>query len=717
MEVIKRNNSKEPFDVLKILRAATLAHLATENPLLESSELRDKLIDYITTNIEAYPYTIMGAIPIETIQDYVEKFLMQNDPAVAKNYIIYRERKKNERQFVENKKQFIENFIKSSNAANATIDDNSNVTNKNIATLNEEIHKPDTQNTNFYLWNQRIKKLYPEIPKNSLFDDLDTILYCHDSSSRVLTPYCMAVSMYPFLLEGLKPLGGLSAAPKNLDSYCGLLVNLIFALSSEVKGAVAVPEALLYFTHFAQKEWGNDFYKRTDTPITVNTNRPLTIKDQIHQYFQQITYTINQPVGRGSQSPFVNFSFFDKGFFKAMFENFKFPDDTQMEWEPFNYVQQEFLHWFNQERLKCVMTFPVCSYALLVDENNEFQDKETFDFVTSEYQQGNSFFTYISNTPDSLSSCCRLRNQINTKEFSFTNGNLGIMTGSKNVITLNLNRIIQDFTNMHQQYLIKTEAYYDELKKYLIEILSRVYKYQTAYNSLLMDADKAGLYNAYKSGFIDLKKQYLTIGINGLTAAAEFLNIETLPTPEYQKFCEVILGTIKEQNTLHKTSTETYNVEQVPAESAAIKLYIRDKAQKYWVPKNVNLYTSYMFKPYEHISILDKIKLHGEFVQDYFDGGMACHINLNEHLSKSQYEKILTYAAQHKCNYLTFNVPNSECNSCGFITKKPISKCPKCNSEDITMYDRVIGYLTAIKNWSAGRQTEQKLRIYGSSIE
>lgn len=691
MEVIKRNNSKEPFDVLKILRAASLASMATENPSLEPSQLRDELSQYINQHLFEEPNPPIKEVSIETIQDLVEKFLMARDPAVAKNYIIYREKKKNERQFVENKKQFIDQFIKSSNTANATIDDNSNVANKNIATLNEEIHKPDTQNTNFYLWNQKIKELYPELPKNSLFNDLGTILYSHDSSSRVLTPYCMAVSMYPFLLEGLKPLGGLSAAPKNLDSYCGLLVNLVFALSSEVKGAVALPEALLYFTYFAKKEWGKDFYKHPDTPITINTFRPLTIKHQIYQYFQQITYTINQPVGRGSQSPFVNFSFFDKGFFNAMFGNFKFPDDTQMDWESFNFIQQEFLHWFNLERLKSIMTFPVCSYALLVDKNNEFQDKDTFDFITSEYQQGNSFFTYISNTPDSLSSCCRLRNQVTTKEFSFTNGNLGIMTGSKNVITINLNRVIQDFTNIHKQYLKNTDAYYDALKVYLTNILERVYKYQTAYNTLLMEVDKAGLYNAYKAGFIDLKKQYLTIGINGLTAAAEFLGIEALPTPEYQKFCEVILGTIKEQNILHKTPTETYNTEQVPAESAAIKLYNRDKIQGYWVPSDINLYTSYMFKPYEHVSILDKIKLHGEFVQDYFDGGMACHINLAEHLSKVQYETILTYAAQHKCNYITFNVPNSECDSCGFITKKPILKCPKCNSKHITMYDRIIG--------------------------
>ena len=157
-----------------------------------------------------------------------------------------------------------------------------------------------------------------------------------------------------------------------------------------------------------------------------------------------------------------------------------------------------------------------------------------------------------------------------------------------------------------------------------------------------------------------------------------------------------------------------FNTEFTPCESASIKLYNRDKKDGYWVPSDTNLYASYIYKPNDpNISILDKIYLHGrDFCGDNLDGGSAAHINLDSHLSKEQYIKLLTYAGEVGCKYLTFNVPNAECQECGFITKTPITKCPHCGSMKIDYYDRVIGYLTKIKNWSAGRQQEQKTRIY-----
>lgn len=353
-------------------------------------------------------------------------------------------------------------------------------------------------------------------------------------------------------------------------------------------------------------------------------------------------------------------------------------------------------------------------------KDGEFKDKEFFDFLCEEYAQGNSFFTYISDSVDSLSSCCRLKNKIQTKEFNFTNGNMGVETGSKSVISLNLNRIIQDYVaTTVQEWELKKQRklinfYVHGFTEYLGKILERVYKYQTAYNELLWDMYNAGLLPVYTAGFIDLNKQYLTIGLIGTSAAAEFLDIKITDNKEYQEFCQTIFGYIKEQNTLHKTKKTTWNTEQVPSESAAIKLYDADKKDGYWVPSDINLYTSYVFKPYdEKLPFLDRIILHGKnYIGDYLDGGSAAHLNLSEHLDKEQYKKILDFAAENGCQYLTFNVPNSECEDCGFITKVPITECPKCGSHKIALYDRVIGYLTKIKNWSKGRQIEQKTRVY-----
>ena len=699
MKIIKRNKTVETFDTQKIYNVIKKA-FDSANYSVSEKTLKDLV----------YEIDYWDGITVEDVQDQIEEILMRFDfPLVAKAFILYRQKHKERREKVKEKWDFIHNFVQADNAANTTIDDNSNVGTKGIAVLNAEVHKPDNKDTNLYIWEQWLKKEYPDFPVKQMQKDFETICYAHDFSSQIMMPYCMAVSMYPFLLNGLKDLGGKSAVPKNIDSFCGIYVNLVFALASEVKGAVATPEFLMYMDYFCRKEWGDNYYTKSDVSISnEHCLRHKTIGNQIDQYFQQVTYSINQIAGsRGAQSPFTNFSFFDKYFFEGMFGDFYFPDGTKPIWESTNWLQQRYLHWLNQERLKCMLTFPVCSYACLT-ENGKYKDNETFEFITKEYSEGNSFFLYLSESVDSLSSCCRLQNAVQDNTFSFTNGMVGVMTGSKQVITLNLNRIIQDW------YYVSGELNYDNLKEYLITILDRIYKYHTAYNKMLHWAKANKLFNAYSAGFIDLDKQYLTIGISGLNQAAEFLSLKCNNNEEYKKFCSVIFNTIKEQNTLHKTKTENFNTEQVPAESAAIKLYNRDKKDGYWVPEDTNLYASYIFKPNDtEISLLDKIVLHSnQFASDKLDGGSAAHLNLEEHLTQEQYKKVLEFAAQKGCKYLTFNIPNSECEHCGYITKHPITECPKCGSTKITLWDRIIGYLTSIKNWSKGRQEEQKIRVY-----
>lgn len=721
MQVVKRNGRKEKFDYLKVEKAVLKA--------FEACGYNELPADVASYCLNMAALEMGNDISVEEIQDWVERFLITSYYEVGKTYMLYRERHKNVRQFVERKKAFIERYKGSSNTANATIDDNSNVNGKNIGILNAEIHKEDNIQISRGMMLSKLRDLYPDFNAKQYIRDLENhIIYKHDESgfSGAIAPYCCSISMYPFITNGIKDIGGLSAAPKNLDSYCGMYVNLIFAVSAQFAGAVATSEFLVYFDWFARKEWGDNYYLKPDAIITSDyCKRRKTIQSQIHQYFQQVLYSINQPAAaRGMQSSFVNFSLFDKDFFDGMFANFYFPDGTKAQWESVNWLQKDFLHWFNQERLRCILTFPVVSCTLLY-KDGEFQDKEFYEFICDEYAQGNSFFLYISDTVDSLSSCCRLKNKIQTKEFNFTNGNMGVETGSKSVISLNLNRIIQNWVKMLDGTKESANAIWQESLKgtsfedYLEGILERVYKYQTAYNELLWDMYDANLLPVYKAGFIDLNRQYLTIGLIGTSAAAEYLGIKISDNKDYQKFCQTIFGFIKEQNALHKTKKTNWNTEQVPSESAAIKLYDADKADGYWVPEDINLYTSYIYKPYDQdLPFLDRIALHGKnYIGDFLDGGSSAHLNLSEHLDKQQYEKILSYAAKKGCQYLTFNVPNSECENCGFITKVPITECPKCGSKHIALYDRIIGYLTKISNWSQGRQVEQKQRVYSKEVK
>lgn len=705
--VIKRDGIKEEFNRNKIRDAVLKAFGITQN----SSKTMDEDIYRAVTEITNSVVETEDQ-SIEDIQDQIEELLMDlGYHDVAKKYILYRKEREDIRDHATRDIKFIHNFVKSDNTANATIDDNSNVGTKGIGVLNAEIHKVDNKLTNTEWWESFVKKRDPNFNIKVMRNDFKTILYPHDSSSQVGEPYCMAASMYPFLLFGLEKLGGKSAVPKNLDSFCGIYVNLNFALASEIKGAVATPEFLMYMDYFCRKEWGNNYYLKPSVKITTDyCIKQKTIGSQIDQYFQQVTYSINQIAGaRGMQSPFTNFSFFDKYFFEGMFGEFVFPDGTKPEWNSTNWLQRRYLHWLNQERLKCILTFPVCSYACLTDKEGNFKDLDTFHFICSEYAQGNSFFTYLSRSVDSLSSCCRLQNAVQENTFNTTNGQIGIMTGSKNVITLDLNRIIQDWQHTWSDYKdhidvdtnkccfpvdwITHKDFQEGIKKYIENILERVYLYQYAYNDLMHWCKDHHLYAAYDAGFINLDKQYLTIGINGLNQAAEYLGMECNNNIYYKTFCRLIFSTIKEQNKKHKTKTAQFNTEQVPAESASVKLYNRDKADGYWIPTDTNLYASYIFKPNDtHISILDKITLHSsEFAADELDGGSACHLNLSEHLSQKQYEYLLKFMAKVGCKYATFNIPNCECDECHFIAKQPFSKCPKCGSTHVSLWDRIIG--------------------------
>lgn len=601
LEVKKRNGSVVKFDQTKIKKAIENCFGLTNKNKNKINRVYKAVFDKVKTLENTNSIT-----DVEVIQNIIENTMIELGYVYyAKQFILYREKHKRIRDYVTQKMNFINKYKNSENTANATIDDNSNVANKNIGILNAEIHKPDNIEINRGMVMNKLKELFPDFDSKQYKKDLEShIIYKHDESSfaGAIAPYCCSITMYPFLLNGIKGIGGLSAAPKNLDSFCGMYINLIFATSAMFAGAVATSEFLLYFTYFCKKEWGEDFWKHPDTKITQNTNRDKTIRSQIYQHWQQVIYSINQPAAaRGLQSAFVNFSYFDKPFFEGMFGDFVFPDGTKPDWESLQWIQKEFMQWFNQERLKCVMAFPVESFAL-VYKDGHFLDQYSADFVAEEYARGHSFFTYISDTVDSLSSCCRLRNMITTKEFNFTNGNMGVQTGSKSVITLNLNRIIQDyfidfipsddniiddnekklsrFKNSKIWFKENKEQFYCTFTKYLNNILERVYKYHTAYNELLWDAYEAKLLPVYSAGFIDLNKQYLTIGINGLNEAAEFLNIQCSDNKEYVEFCQKIFSTIKESNKKHavtKGHKITFNTECVPAESLAIKNYNWDK--------------------------------------------------------------------------------------------------------------------------------------------
>ena len=713
MQVIKRDGSIEEFNVDKIISAVEKAFKSCNK----------KMPQYLYDMIGALFGTLEGdTIGIEEIQNKVEDVLM-NDKYfdVAKAYIIYRN-KHEESRFVRERIDYMSNYADSDDnaASSSETDPNANVTQKNVANLDGEVYKTKNRIIQRQRMKDELNVLYPEVAKQYEVDVENHIIYPNDEASvPTLKFYCQADTLYPLMTEGVGNIDGVTPTPPNdLQSFSGQITNLTFLLSSQCKGAVAYGEYFIALNYYIIAEFGDKWHEKLDCVVT-NSHCKVqrTVRDFIEKAFKQFVYGINQPAGnRSYQSPFTNVSYYDHTYFSSLFGEFCYPDGTKPEWAAINVLQKMFMKFFNKLRTKQILTFPVETLAMVHDGKNII-DKEYKDFCAEMYAEGHSFFTYISDSADSLASCCRLRNELAENTFSPTSGLTGVMTGSCNVITLNINRIVQD---CDKAYGLNRNGGWKEntsfLIDYLVDILQRVYKYHIAYKTMLYEQEEKGMFAACNGGYIHMSKLYSTIGINGLNEAARFLGLRVSNNPEYIKFLQLVLGTIKEENKKHSIHDSKrpflFNSEVVPAESLGGKNYRWDKKDGYWVPEDENLYNSYFFDAHDDTSVLDKMILHGRQTAQYCDGGSACHINLEDHLSKEQYLKLIDFAVANGTNYFTFNIPNSKCDDCGYITKHPITECPKCHSKNITQYTRVIGYLRPIKSFGKDRQVEASHRTY-----
>lgn len=605
---------------------------------------------------------------------------------------------------------FIHRYMTAKNAATGSdVDQNANVANKNIATLAAELPKKSIIALNRELMREKLTEMYGEDLANEYEEDLaHHIIYKHDETS--IYPYCCSISLYPFLLDGLTKIGGSSTAPQHLDSFCGSFINLIFLVAGQFAGATATPEFLCYFDHFARKDYGQDYIKHLDRVIENLCDHQVTLRERLEHYFAQIVYTINQPAGaRGYQSIFWNVAYFDHDYFNAIFDNFVFPDGDTPCWETTKELQKLFMRWFNKERLKNILTFPV-ETANMHTVNGKYADEEMADFFAEQWAEGASFFMYQSDSVDSLSSCCRLRNGIEDNTFSYTLGAGGVETGSKGVITLNLNRIVQDWKRSNAMAMVPQDSM--TLAEYITDIVHNVHKYLTAFNSIIWDYKNAGLLTIFDAGFIDLDRQYLTIGINGFVEGAEFLGIKIdADNPEYQKYAADILGTIKDLNIKARTEHCKFNTEFVPAESLGVKNAKWDRKDGYKVPRDC--YNSYFYVVEDkNCDPVQKFRYQGIKFTGCCDGGSALHNNLDEHLSKQQYRLLMDVAIKEGCNYFTYNVMNTICNDCGYISKSTFDHCPHCGSKNVDYATRIIGYLKRISAFSAARQIEADNRAY-----
>ena len=591
MEVRKSEGYFEEYNPSKV------KHGICEAYTVVNEVCPDGLIESLIKNLLIY-----DRISSSEIRRQVEEALMSVNKKVARAYIKKYEEKEGKDKTLKTDSDFIRDYINASNASTGSkYDSNANVENKNVVTLGQELHKGKNIQQNRYIMQNKIKALYSKKLADQYIKDLEThVLYKHDESGTPGYPYCVAITMYPFLIDGLKNLGGQSKAPTDLKSYCGEFINLVYSVSSQFMGAVATPEFLMYMDYFIRKDYGEDYLDILDKQVELN-RKGRTLEQVIENCFQQVVHSMNMPAGnRGYQTVFWNVGYFDKNYFDGVFGEFRFPDGTAPKWETLSWLQKKFMKWFNEERTKYVLTFPVETMAMLTD-GHDIVDKEYADFTAEMWAEGHSFFCYLSDSPDSLSSCCRLRNSLKDGEnddehnhttHQFSMGTASVATGSKSVMTINLNRVIQNATRKYFEEVdgielekgvqvdIKKVKDKELLYKYIstgiTEMTERVHKYQRAFNEIVKDFLNANMLDVYRAGFINMRKQYLTVGVNGLTDAAEFLSIEPNLNKDYEEFVNNILETINISNRKDKTRDCMYNTEFVPKHTGHVKPLLID---------------------------------------------------------------------------------------------------------------------------------------------
>ncbi len=689
--IVKRDGKKVSFSIEKIRNAIKKAFLSVGSFASEED----------LTNI-LHRLNIHNEMSVEDIQNQVEHSLMaENYFAVAKSYMLYRQRHSEDRETRDRVKFLIEYCAAGNAATGSKFDSNANVDKKNIATLIGELPKGNFIRLNRRLLTDRLSDMFGKELSDKYISFLNQhFIYKNDETS--LAPYCASITMYPWLLEGTSKIGGNSTAPTNLKSFCGGFINMVFIVSSMLSGACATPEFLMYLNYFISKEYGDDYFKHSDEIVDLS-KRKRSIDKVITDCFEQIVYSLNQPTGaRNFQAVFWNIAYYDKFYFESLFGEFVFPNGSKPEWESLSWLQKRFMAWFNQERTKTVLTFPVETMALLA-ENGDVKDKEYGDFTAKMYADGHSFFTYLSDNADSLSSCCRLRNEIQDNGFSYTLGAGGVSTGSKSVLTINLNRCVQQAKRERIPY-----------SSFLEEVVDLVHKVQLGYNENLKELQQKGMLPLFDAGYINMGRQYLTIGVNGLVEAAEFLGIEINDNPKYVEFTREVLGLIETYNKKYRSKGTLFNCEMIPAENVGVKHAKWDREDGYFVPRDC--YNSYFYiVEDESLNVIDKFRIHGKKYIEHLTGGSALHANLEEHLSAAQYRHLLRVAAFEGCNYFTFNIPNTVCNDCGHIDKRYLKECPHCKSKNIDYLTRIIGYMKRVSSFSDARQKEAAKRHYAKN--
>jgi len=585
--------------------------------------------------------------------------------------------------------QFAKRFFTTKVVANISIDGNGNIDDDSVLSFEYEVSKSLQKLNGYYLiWKNIVEKNGIKRANKILEMTLSGALKIHDHH-QLLKPYCYAFSLDPLVTKGLPFIKKIKIGPpKHFSSFVNLVVQATAFFSNQIAGAVAYPDLFIFMDWYARRDFGEKYLENEVT------------RELIKQDIQSLVYSWNYPF-RGSQSAFVNVNIYDKYFLEDLFSFILYPDGSRPNFESIKKLQEYYCKWFIEESKKQAFTFPINTATFYKDDKGEIPDIPFLELI-SELNCINGMFNIFTGPLGVLSSCCRLRNDTNELNAGYTNsfGAGGTQIGSHRVVTINLPRIAYQAED--DQEFIKQLDYNIRSSQDILDV----------HREIISENIKNGKLPLYTYGFMDLTRQFSTLGFIGIHEACEIMGYDIL-TEQGQKFAESILDKMNQLNRQRsKEDGHIRNIEQIPGETAA-----RDFAKKdalLFSDHHYKLYANQYIPLWTNVDIQKRIKLQGIF-DSKCGGGAICHLNSTDSITKEQMKSLILSSAKQGVIYFAVNIAQCRCTTCNKLFIGKFEKSP-CHDAHVIHYLRVVGFLTPIENWIPERREEYKIRqFYGSN--
>ena len=568
-------------------------------------------------------------------------------------------------------------------AADVSVDSNANVDDISIIAYEAEVPKPLFRLNAYYLLWKYGKKLFgvdeaERLCAGQFFKDY----YINDFHKFATTPYCFNFSCLDVVFSGLPFVNKItSLPPRHLNSFVNQMIQFVTYASNSVAGAVGLADLLICMSYFYDRE------------ISIGAITDADVKQQI----QSFIFSVNQPFRGGHQSAFTNVSLFDDNFLKKMCGEYRFPDGSQPNPESVKKLQIMYMDVMNETLEKTPCTFPVTTACFSVDENRDILDKDFLRLV-AEKNLKFGWINYYSGSTSTLSSCCRLRSEADHEYFN-TFGAGGTKIGSLSVTTINLPRIAYDVLHESTMYGGVPEDLFINRLKDRVKMCAEI-------NAIKRHVIKKRIKNnnlpLYTLGFMDLKKQYSTCGLNGINEAVEIMGMDIL-SKEGQDFVEKILKVVNAVNKeQEKRFGYPHNCEQTPSENSAIKLAQADRILGY--NDKYEFYSNQFIPLTVQTDLLNRILLQGRF-DHLMTGGAIMHINVAEQIKDPQdIVDLISSSAKQGVIYQAINYVINVCEDGHVSVGRDSETCPICGKNITDKLTRVVGFLTNIKNWHLKRR-------------